>query len=120
MDEVSKAIDCKIEIWDKKFWVDLFKSIGDEKKNYLEIIYEKDYRYLDQKDRLNNYIKKILSKNLDSSTMEPEEFDLIKKRSKYFYELFNENNSKYAGYSTILMQKRKLSDEEELFLSEEV
>ena len=120
VDEISKAIDCKIEIWDKNFWVDLFKHIGDEKKNYLEIIYEKDYKYLDQKYRLDNYIENILSKNLDSSIMESEEFDLIKKRARYFYELFNENNCKYAGYSTILMQKRKMSDEEELFLSEEI
>lgn len=120
VDEISKAIDCKIEIWDKNFWVDLFKRIGDEKKNYLEIIYEKDYRYLDQKDRLDNYIENILSKNLDSSIMESEEFDLIKERARYFYKLFNENNYKYAGYSTILMQKRKMPDEEELFLSEEI
>ena len=120
VDEISKAIDCKIEIWDKKFWVDLFKRIGDEKKNYLEIIYEKDYRYLDQKDRLDDYIENILSKNLDSSIMESEEFDLIKEHARYFYKLFNENNYKYAGYSTILMQKRKMPDEEELFLSEEI
>lgn len=69
---------------------------------------------------MDTYIENILSKNLDRSTIGDKDFNLIKKRAKYFYELFNENNYKYAGYSTILMQKRKLPDEEELFLSEEI
>ncbi len=120
VEEISVAIDCKIGIWSKKFWIDLFKEGGDENNNNLEVIYEKDYRYLDQSERLDDYIDNILRKNLDPKIKKSIDYDIIRERAKYFYSLFNENNFKYAGYSTILMQKRKVADEEELFLSIEV
>lgn len=120
VDEVSKAIECKIGIWDKNYWIELFKKNGNSRNNYLEIIYEKDYRYLDQSLRISKYIDNILSKNLAKEAISSKDFKEIKERAGYFFNLFNENNFNYAGYSTIIMQKRTMLDEEELFLSKEL
>lgn len=119
LNEISAAINCTIKVWDKAFWINLFKKIGHEAHCELEIIYQKDYKYLDQSSRLDKYINNLLANNLTSDLRKPETFRAIEKRAKYFYSLFNENNSKYAGYSTMLMQKRTIADEEELFLSKE-
>ncbi len=120
LNKVSGAINCSIEIWDKKFWVDLFQKVGDSIGVGLEVFYSKDYKYLNQNDRLEKYIDNILDTNLPRELKAPEKLKQIKERATYFYTLFNENNYKYAGYSTILMQKRLKIDEEELFLSEEI
>ena len=118
--EISNAINCQIGVWDKNFWLDLFQDIAQDNNVALEVVYTKDYRYLDQSARLEEYVDKIISRNLISQDIVPEKIVAIKKRALYFYELFNRNNYKYAGYSVILMQKRTQQDEEELFLSEEV
>ncbi len=118
LNQVSKAIGCKIEVWGKTFWIDLFQKASSG--TALEIFYTKDYKYLDQSNRLEKYVDNILETNLPEKLKTTEEFKQIKERALYFYSLFNENNYKYAGYSTILMQKHLKMDEEELFLSEEI
>ena len=83
----------------------------------LEKYYTKDYEYIDQGDRIDQYIDFLMKKLPDEYSKQ--DLQSVRNRAKYFYELFNENNYKYAGYSTILMQKRLAADEPELFLSKE-
>lgn len=120
LDEVSQAINCKIGVWDKQFWIDLFKDAGQAAGAGLEVFYQKDYKYSDQSTRIESYVDEILDRNLSKEIKNSADFAKIRARARYFYELFNKNNADYAGYSTILMQKRQKLDETELYLSEEV
>lgn len=117
IDEVSKAIACKIDVWDRDFWIRLFEKSAEANGACLEKYYTKDYEYIDQGDRIDQYIDFLMKKLPDEYSKQ--DLQSVRSRAKYFYELFNENNYKYAGYSTILMQKRLAADEPELFLSKE-
>lgn len=115
---ISKAIGCEITITTKKNWLDLFESIGEKEHIALELYFNKDFMYLNQEKRIDDYINMLLKKehiaNQDTKIKEA-----ITKKAKYFYTLFNEN-LKYAGYSILLYQKRKEPEEMELFLTKPI
>jgi ubiquinone/menaquinone biosynthesis C-methylase UbiE len=117
VNRISKVIGHQVGLWDKQFWVELFRSVGEQNGCALEVVYDKDYRFLDRSDYVKTYVKNILVNNLDETLKTPEIYSGIEKRALELFELFNENNYKYAGYSTIILQKRYCLDEEELFLS---
>ncbi len=116
INDVSTAINSKIDITTKEMWVDLFE------KNYksccLELFYESDFEYVDQKDNVDKFVKMTMNKehlkDLESSAKEE-----LHKRYFDMMSLFNEN-LKYCGYSILLFQKRNNKEETELFLSNKI
>lgn len=117
INKVSEAIGTNIQYWNKDFWINLFKSVCEKYNYFLELYYEKDFIFLDRKKQINKYIAEIMKKDhlmkLNATVR-----NVIRNRMSYFMNLFNEN-LKYAGFSIILYQKRKLKDEIELFITKE-
>ncbi len=118
VNDVSKAIGTKIKVWDKNFWLELFQKISEKEKNRLELYYEQDFRYLDRKEFILEYVKKMAKREC-MLKFNKKDRDILKSKLKYFMKLFNKN-LKYAGYSILLYQKRAITDEMELFLSQEI
>lgn len=115
--QVEEAIGTKIDIKSRSDWMDMINNTGLYNDCKLELVYQKDYKYLDRTPALDNYIDMILSKS-ELAEYSEEEAAAIKNKYTYFMKLFNENLS-YCGYSTFIYQKRNLLDETELFLSTE-
>lgn len=111
--EVSTAINSKINVWDKAYWinkVDELCKLDDTTK--LELVYSADFSYDDKSDSVEKYVDLILQEaNLNVSEEIHKE---LKKRYLYFMELFN-RNLQYCGYSILLFQKRTQKDQIELF-----
>jgi len=118
INNVSKAIGTKIEVWDKNFWLELFQKISEKEKDRLELYYEQDFRYLNRKEFISEYVEKMAKREC-MLKLNKKDKDILKSKLKYFMELFNEN-LKYAGYSILLYQKRIITDEMGLFLSQEI
>ena len=118
VENVSKAIGTEIKVWDKSFWLELFQKVSKAEMIPIELYYANDFRYLDRKEFIPEYVKEIMKKEQLLQFSE-EERKLIKKRLEYFMELFNEN-LKYAGYSILLYKKRAKYEEMELFLTQEI
>jgi len=114
--EVSKAIGTKIEVMSKAKWIDLFKKISKDYGTPLELYFDEDHVYLDMEKEIESYVSEILKEKPQIESMSPGIKELIKKRFKYFINLFN-NNLKYCGFSILLFQKRHITEERELFLS---
>jgi len=115
--EVSKAIGSKIKFMEKKDWISLFNKISLKNRYKLELYYEKDYIYQNRSTFIREYVNYILNKK-HLLKLNKEDKEIIKKRTLNFFYLFNKN-LKYAGYSILLFQKRKIKDEIELFITEE-
>lgn len=115
--KVSEAIGVKIQIWDKNFWTNLFEQVSERYKTKLELYYSKDFVYSNRTGFVKNYVDFVLNKFFLRKLSE-EDKKIIKKRYEEFMGLFNEN-LKYAGFSILLYQKRKIKDELELFLTME-
>lgn len=113
--KISEAIGSKIEIRGKSFWLKLLQEVSKKEKISTELYYSRDFKYLDRKDFINDYVNEIMSKK-HLRRLSGEKRNIIKKRLKYFMELFNEN-LKYAGFSIFLFQKRAVFEEKELFLT---
>lgn len=114
---VSEAIGTRIEIWDKSFWTGLFEQISKKYNSPIDLFYSKDFIYEDRKNFVEGYINTILDKpHLKELSRNIK--NQIKEKYKNFIKLFNEN-LKYAGFSILLYQKRKIKDEMELFLTKE-
>ncbi len=116
--KISEAIGVKVEIYSKSFWLELLQGVSDNEKIPIELYYSCDFNYLDRKDFIDDYISEIMSKEHIRQFGEKER-SMVKKRLKYFMELFNEN-LKYAGFSIFLFQKRVISEEKELFLTKKI
>ena len=113
IEKISKAIGCKIEVWDKLFWEKLFVDISKTGKYNIEQYYYNDFEYLNQNEFIEEYIKEILNKNFIIKEEENIR-QALKEKASYFLRLFNENLI-YAGYSILLYQRRCVLDEIELF-----
>ncbi|MDO4611967.1 MAG: methyltransferase domain-containing protein [Candidatus Saccharibacteria bacterium] len=116
---VSNAIGCEVGVWDKQFWLDAFKRNAYKHNVALEKYFDQEFQYLDRSANLKEYTELQLSK-IDRNNYSDEEWVKIQEKAKYFYTLFNENNFKYARYSVILLQKRLVEEEAELFISRAV
>jgi ubiquinone/menaquinone biosynthesis C-methylase UbiE len=116
--EVSDAIGTAVDTQGKQYWIDLIAQTSETTKFVAELFFDEDYRYLDMKNDIAEYIDMLMMKN-EVQHLEEKEQTLVRERAKYFYELFNEN-LQYAGYSILLYQKRNMKDEVELFLSEKI
>lgn len=116
VNEVSRAIGSKIQVWDKEYWLNCIKNAS---TNYaLELIYESSYRYDDKENDIENYVTEIFNKKHLLSLPEKEKSKL-KNNYRNFIRLFNEN-LKHAQYSILLFQKRKQKDEMELFTTNKI
>src|SRR3989344_2379389 len=113
---VSEAIGTKIEIWNKSFWTGIFEQISEKYKIPIELFYSKDFVYEDRIKFIDEYIDIVLDKPHLKELSEDLK-NQVKKKYSGFIKLFNEN-LKYAGFSILLYQKRKIKDEKELFLTE--
>ena len=109
---IEKAIGCKINMKKKKDWINFIKEIGTP----IEINFQQDFSYLNIKKNINLYIKNIFDKEIFQKI---ETKKLLMKKGREFMELFNEN-LKYAGYSICIIQKRKIKEEMELFLTKSI
>lgn len=116
--QVSEAIGSEVKVWNKTFWHDLTTEVATTAGYNLEKIFDADYRYLDRKAALSDYIDVLMGKS-HLQALSDEQQSAARKRCEYFMELFN-TNLQYAGYSIMLYQKRTESEELEFFLSESV
>jgi len=114
---VSKAIGSKIEVWDKDFWIELIKETKDPNFCF-EPIYQSAYRYDDKDSFVEKYVENIFDKE-HLKNFDKEKFQKLKKEYTKYIHLFNEN-LKYAEYSVLLFQKRRLTDEQELFTTKKI
>jgi ubiquinone/menaquinone biosynthesis C-methylase UbiE len=118
LQKVSEAIDSQIVVTNKKTWRELFESAAMDNHNELELYYETDYCYLDISSQIDFYVDMLMKKGSVTKYAKSEQ-EQLKRRALYFYSLFN-RNLKYAGYSILLYQKRKMRDEIELFLTKKI
>ena len=116
--EISDAIGNKVEYHTKDFWSELFTRMSKNSNAHLELYYERDFEYLDVKDKIDKFIEIVLDKPHLRDVSEDQKSAILK-RAKYFYMLFNEN-LKYCGYTIFLYQKRREQDEAELFLTKPI
>jgi len=115
--KISDAIGTKIEVWNKLFWTDLFEETSEKHKIPIELFYSKDFIYEDRINFIDEFVKIVLDKPHLKGLSEGSKSQ-IKKGYGDFIRLFNEN-LKYAGFSILLYQKRRIKDEKELFLTKE-
>lgn len=111
--KISKAIGNRIDVYTKDYWTALINNISKRLDIPLELYYSKTFEYEDSKDKIDDFINLILDKP-HIKKMDNLQIESIRKRAQYFYGLFNEN-LKYCRYSIFLYQKRRESDEMELF-----
>ncbi|MEV5047145.1 methyltransferase domain-containing protein [Streptomyces griseoincarnatus] len=111
VDRVSDAIACKVDVMSKADWRVFFES-GRE----FELYHDEDYAYEDRSDRaIAEYCNVLMSKE-HLRSVDAHQAAQIRARLHDFMTLFNEN-LRYAGFSVMLLQKRLVQDEMELFLS---
>lgn len=111
VDEVSKAINSKLDIFKKNDWINFVKKIPSK----MEVVFNEDFEYLDVSDDIDNYLVEIFEKE-SINNIKSEKIKSLKKRGKYFMELFNKN-LKHTAFSIFILQKRSYIEERELFLS---
>lgn len=115
--KISKAIGTRINYWTKDFWLKKFESVSEKFGCRLELYYNKDFLYLDRKKEISKYVEYMVAKP-HLQKLNKEEKNKLKRRLKDLYILFNEN-LKYAGFSILFYQKRRINDEIELFITKE-
>ncbi|MEM4282245.1 MAG: class I SAM-dependent methyltransferase [Candidatus Woesearchaeota archaeon] len=115
VEKISKVIGTKIEIWDKDFWINLFRSVSLKLNISLELYYDRDFIYLDRKKRLKDYVNYLINKDHLRNFHKKE---ILRKKLLEVFRLFNKN-LQYCNFSILLFQKRKKQDEIELFLTKE-
>lgn len=115
--KISESIGTKIEIWNKSFWINLFEQISKDRNSPIELYYSKDFVYEDRAKVIKDYVDIVLNKP-HLKKLPKEIKNKIAKRYLALMNLFNKN-LKYAGFSILLYQKRKIKDEIELFLTKE-
>lgn len=118
VNEISRAIGSKIQVWDKKYWLNRIENAAVSTHYGLELIYESSYRYDDKENDIENYVTEIFNKKHLLCLPEKERSEL-KNNYRNFIRLFNEN-LKYAQYSILLFQKRRQKDEMELFTTNKI
>lgn len=116
--DVSEAIGTEIKVWDKEFWEATFSEAASSNGQYIEKIYDADFKYRDRQKELPAYIDMLLQKE-HLQQLRQEEQIAVRKQCEHFMTLFNKN-LQYAGFSILLYQKRTQAEEIELFLSEKV
>lgn len=120
VDDISTAIASDIEVWSKSDWVDMFVNGASKSDSALELYFEKDFCYEDQRDRIKEYVDYLFSNSESIKSMSKKQSEELKERAKYFYNLFNTSNFGYAGFSILLFQKRQATDQMELFTTKEI
>jgi len=114
VDEVSEAINSRIDIFKKNDWINFVKKMPVK----MEMIFNEDFEYLNVFDDIDNYLAEVFKKE-SLSDIESEKLEALKRRGKYFMELFNKN-LKYAAFSIFILQKRNYTEEREFFLSKSI
>lgn len=105
--ELSLTLDMKIQNWNKEYWQSFFVGSGLE-------LYKTIDKQLNAVDltTIEKYVDKItahLNDITDKATIEK-----IKQKAINYYSLFNENH-KYLAYSILLLRKRPIEEQIELF-----
>ena len=111
VDEVSEAINSKLDIFKKNDWINFVKKMPVK----MEMVFNEDFEYLDVSDDIDNYLAEVFDKE-SVHNLESEELKLLKEKGRYFMELFNKN-LKHAAFTVFILQKRNYIEERELFLS---
>jgi ubiquinone/menaquinone biosynthesis C-methylase UbiE len=115
--KVGEAIGIELDIYKKNDWLDMLANTNVQSGVSVDLVYSRDYRYYDQEEKLSEYITLQLDKIENKVTEEV--FKMVNEKYTYQIELFNEN-LKYAGYSTLILQKNKILEDPELFATYEV
>lgn len=118
INEVSIAINSKIEVWNKEYWLNLVEKTFENLEEKFELTYSSDYVYENQEKNIDNYVSTIIKESGLHNFLE-QEITLLKSRYTNFIDLFNKN-LKYCGYSILVFQKRKVKDQVELFISKKI
>lgn len=113
--EISEALGTKVDVRTKKDWIDIVNKAADDCGFGLDLYFEEDFVYMDQASRIDQYIDMLLAQSCRNETSDKEHLGKI---AHHFYNLFNENNYNYAGFSILLFQKRIAKDQMELFETE--
>ncbi|MDA3856151.1 MAG: methyltransferase domain-containing protein [Candidatus Woesearchaeota archaeon] len=106
--DVSDAIRVNIKVHDKNYWNNMFES------DNLEILKEIDYKFdYIQDDKINDFVKKILSRD-HLSILTSDARETLNSTYTNYIKLFRENLS-HMGYSILILRKSNLLLDEELF-----
>lgn len=114
--DVSKIIGVNIDILSKDDWINLFQKQSTDYE--IELFYESNYKYINCEKEISEYVNMIMNKKHLNKIGDSFKKVLYKKYLNIM-NLFNKN-LKYAEYSILLFQKRKIKEEKELFLSEKI
>lgn len=108
LNDVSAAIQTKVEVHDREYWSDFYK------KSNLVLKYVENYRFDYISDKvLDEFISYIVNRDF-LMELKPEVYQFLKEKyAKYIY-LFRDNLS-HMGYSILLYKKEKYNQEPELF-----
>lgn len=114
VEKVGEAIGTKLKVWTKQSWLELIAQTTKNQGN-LELVYERDFEYIDRSEAIEGYCDEVFSKpELQSHSTEVRA--ALRQRLLGFTTLFNQN-LQYCGFSIFLFQKRVVREETELFLS---
>lgn len=93
--DVENAINANIDVWDRQYWESSFGA------DSLRLYFSEDYKYIkSSEEEIKDYTDMVMSQDhLNEYNSELKE--TMKKRLKYFYDLFDENLT-YAGFSILI------------------
>jgi SAM-dependent methyltransferase len=117
VEQVGVAINAKLRTWTKEEWLSLCRETALRERTALELVFERDYEYLDRAAELDSYCSMVLSKP-HLQALPADAMAVLAARYREMMALFN-TNLLYCGYSVLLFQKRTVADEPELFLARE-
>ncbi|AJI14592.1 methyltransferase small domain protein (plasmid) [Bacillus pseudomycoides] len=101
---VEEAIAAKIDVWDRQYWEQSFE------KHELQLYFSDDFKYIKSSDsEIENYTNMVMSQSHLAEYDESLKL-AMRKRLKYFYELFDENLT-YAGFSVLLYRYKSANQE---------
>ena len=114
VDEVARAIGTELPVMAKQDWRDYFLSGAGG--DVLDLYHEADFEYETRtSEDIEAYCETLMAKK--HLRERDEEFRTeVRDRLRYFMNLFHENLG-YAGFSIMLLQKRRQAEEPELFLT---
>lgn len=108
LNEVSDAIQTKVEVLDREHWLDFYK------KSNLVLKFVENYRFDSISDKvLDEFISHILGREF-LKELKPEVYQFLKEKYTRYIYLFRDNLS-HMGYSILLYKKEKYNQEPELF-----
>ena len=116
--DVGAAIGCAIDVRSKAHWLELIEEVAQQRQHGLELMFSEDWRYHRQGEKVEDFCCELLGGG-HLEGMSRESLETLRSRFTELMKLFDLNLS-YCGYSILLLQKRMIRDQEELFTGERV